>query len=412
MPPIDPFGAAKSGITGQPVETAPMIIPSVVPQIPQVDLTGDMPSSSARADLYSLLKSQGSTLGDKRTDLIQQMATEPSMSKAETASMLLMGLLPTLIGGAIQGKKGMAAGAQAGGVGAGTMALGMNKEMDRKRLQAQGQLESVDNSIAKNQDSQNKLALDSLDAADTASQKNLDRESQKESARIRAGGDGAIAGSIKEAIGLLRQEKLQNEVNQGNKEEAATERVFSLGKDGFAVNTGEVDKKASEEVKSNDKKYDVAIDKIGRAIEVGRSMQYGAAQRVSGDKLSKDMQRAYQEADNAWTDLKKIPGIKDTESYIAIESMLKDPTGLMENAKGVLPWTETIQQKISAFQEIVRDTRKKDFANAGYKFYQKGQMVYDKELKMDRKVLDVTPNGLVLEEPVLPTASSNDLVSK
>ena len=163
----------------------------------------------ARTQLYETLQNSDDQLSGKRAELLKKMAEDNPLSKSETAAMLFIGLLPSLVGKAVGGNRGGAAGAQAGTLGTTVMAKGLKEDEARKDLQNKVELAGIDEQLQSNRELGQKAKLAEIDSIDTTARDAIKNETTLQAASIRAGGEmGAAKVTAAASTEALRQQKI------------------------------------------------------------------------------------------------------------------------------------------------------------------------------------------------------------
>lgn len=332
---------------------------------------GDSRGLDARAQLYEDLKSGNTKLLAAKEDLINKMSTGQSMSKSQVAAMMLIGILPTLIGGALKGKKGLAKGAEAGALGATTMAKGLESDALRSEKRDQNKLDAIDSQLGKNEELLGKAKLDEINASDSAMQKQLDRENSLNVAGIRASGESAGLQSIGKSLNNIAAAYKVEKLGQ---ESEATKAGFTLDGNNFIMPTKSVKPEVADKVREAAVHYSTALENLQAIKEMGTGMDLPTIQRSMGDPSS-DMYQKYVIAQNSLMDVKKIPGLKGTEAVSNMDKLLSNPTNLIKNLWAKVPGTATVEGDItSAYKNILQDYERLTQMN-GYQRMTLGQAV-------------------------------------
>lgn len=399
MPPVDPEVIDPSP-DGQNALMQQMkdILSNGVPKEEHADIPlsfaamGSLQKDSAegktpREVLYDTLKAQGDRLQDKKRQILTQMATDSPMSKSQVAAMMLIGILPTLVGGIVKGKQGLAAGGQAGSLGVATMAKGINDEQDKQDQLNRLQLQETEKEIGQNSDTISKSALQGVNNEEIGQQKELDRATKLQAAGITAGGVQKGLSGIGKALDNVAQSYKNEKLSEQSK---STARAFSLGDDDIFVPRGRVDDKTAEETRKAAGAYKRAIESVNDLITTNESLDAGMPQRMAGTK-SDEMYKKYIIAKNSIKAAKDLPGNTSSKLLFELDAALKSPTSWVENLKGLLPGTASVPDQLANTEKILTEDYKRYVQDNNYSRVKKGAIITYKG--QPARVVGIDPNG-------------------
>lgn len=306
---------------------------------------------SAREILYNAMTKPDDKLEQSKAQLLEQMKQGDSMSKSQTAAMMLIGVLPMLIGGAIKGKRGVADGAQAGQLGAVTMGQAISAENKNLRAVAGQQYQDVVQQQRDNAKFAQQAELQNMKSMDTAEQKGLDRANSRGNAQIRASATKQGFGAIKLGLDTLsasfKAEKLGREVSNIKQPLVVNDKAY--------VPTEAVDAKTADALREVAGHYNTALSNIEGIIETARGMDVATFERIMGDKSS-DISQKYALAQNALFAAKKIPNLKGTDAVKNLDELLASPSSLWNVVQSKLPGTATLNtQAANAYDNLQDD---------------------------------------------------------
>ncbi len=367
-------------------------LPAMIDTRQQAEAGMDM-----RTQLFDALSKQGDLLSDRKAKLIESMANDYPMSKSETAAMMFIGLLPTLVGGLVKGKKGLAKGAEAGALGTQLMAKGMEAESGRKRTLAASQLESVEDRISDVAKRQQEVQLGGIEAKEKSALQNQQNATTLAAAGIRAGGDKAVAAGLEELGAKLKTGLQTFSLEKASQESAASKQPFKVGNTVY-TNKGGVSQKEADAVNKAATSYTQIIESLDAALEKSKSMQTGAVGRMVG-KESDALYKEYSIAKNALAELKKVPGLKGADSFTALEGLLESPTSWANNITGALAGTASINEQLENTKNAIERDYNRVLKMNNYVPIPIGSVVNDKKGNKIR-ITGVAPGGGLTFEPV------------
>jgi len=307
-----------------------------------------------RQQLYDALSKTGDEMSQRRAQLLTQMAEDQPLSKSQTAAMMLIATLPVLVGGLVKGKKGIAKGAEAGGLGALTMAKGIQSDLDKKEKRAALEVASIDDKLAKIEDLKGKAKLDEINAMDTSREKGLDRQAQLTAAGIRAGGDRALAKALGQELNNISKAL---DVSKKGAEQQARTNSFEFDNKVNIPGDGMTDDDRKE-VRRVSGEYKNLYENLKAMQEINTSLQAPMAQRMWGDK-STELGMRREAALKSLQRIEKVPGTMGNASLKELGAILRDPTSGWENLKSVLPWNTDIPDSMGIAEKVIKE----DFNN-------------------------------------------------
>jgi hypothetical protein len=353
---------------------------------------------SARDILYKSLTAQNDKLEGKKRDLLMQMNDDSPMSKSQVAAMMLIGILPILAGGAVKGKQGLAAGAEAGAIGATTMAKGIEADQGKKQKRAMVELEGVTDAMAKNQDLQGKSLLDEAKAGENAVQKDLDRQNRVQTAGMHAAGMAKGLSSIGKSLDNIAKGFKNEKLAEESKDSA---KAVTTGDDDLFLPQGRVNDKKAGEVTSAAGLYKTAIDEVHNLIQMSKNMDAPMFERMAGNK-SDEMYKHFITARNAIKEAKRLPGNNSSKVLGELDELLKSPTSWINNIKAMaVPGAADIQSQLDNTEKVMLEDYKRYLQGSGYTKIKKGTITQMKNGKTVR-ITDVLPNGQIQWEAYNP----------
>lgn len=343
--------------------------------------------------LIESFNDRGSALSQKKAQLLLQMNEDRPMSKAQTAAMLLIGILPMLAGGAIKGSRGLSKGAEAGALGTQLMSKGFEAENERKDRRVKAEYDVVSEELKDVNRQKFDLVRDEARATDTATQKQLDREQSGRNASTRAAGTAAMG----KAIGV----ELRNAAtSMRNQELAAQGKSRDRGHvvNGIPYATfGRVDAKDADVAQKAAVLYQSIEDKISKIQAISKSGELPAGSRTVG-KTGDDVNKLRTMIVQDIKDLKHIKGTMAGGSLENLEKLLKDPSSVWNNITGALnPFEAGIEDQLQNTKELFRDDFKNMLEGMNYSPVGVGDKI---TLKDDRVVTitEITPDGRIKVE--------------
>lgn len=306
----------------------------------------DAQGKDARTQLYELLNSKQDALTIEKRNILNQMGTDAPMSKSQVAAMLLIGILPTLVGGAVKGKKGLAAGAEASAIGTQVMQQGLQNDQNRADLLRNSQISTIDSQLSDIESLRGKATLDEINATDTAAQKALDRDATLNAAAIRAGGDRASGAAMGRELGnVLKQlniDKLEGEKSARNR------AVEHNGKVMTGTVTDDDRKKMNEETVD----YDNLRDNLIAIEELSNNAQFGGLSRSINER--KEEINTRREAALAAIANIQSQNKSNSGNYLIkrMEKALVAPGDTWENIKAGLPFVASMKDQIGIARRV------------------------------------------------------------
>lgn len=311
---------------------------------------------TARQILYNTLNEKASEIGQRKIAALKAMNEDAPLTKSQTAAMLLIGLLPVLAGGAVKGKKGLSIGAEAGALGATTAAKGFDIANKRKQNAAVLDYKSTAAEEKAVNDLKGKALLDEVNAADTAEQKNADRQQSAINAEIRAGGDAAVGKALTN-VG----KELEN--NRKATEASARGRPITFGgKVYVADNVTDDERKKVSEINP---KYKSAEKNLTEMYRLSKNLDLPALQRMWQDDSS-ELSLRRKDLVNALTSIKEVPGRGGEYQAKRIEQMVVDPTSFFKNIKSQLPGKTGIPDSIATAKKLLHEDADNFYTSNGY----------------------------------------------
>lgn len=347
------------------IATVKQMISAGVPQQEQGKIPSDFAAMGAlqkdaaegknpREVLYQSLMKPDDQIEQSKAALLKQMQEDQPMSKSQIAAMLFIGIMPMLAGGLLKGKKGLAAGANAGAIGATTMGSAIASE--NKEDRATSKLAYADLSQQQRDQAKFKqdVQLNELKSMDQAQEKALDRGATLQAASIRAGGDAAVGkglANIAKGLDIVAQTYKNDKLSR---EDKSAKQPLVVGDKAF-VPTGAVSDETATGIREAAGKYSTALSNINDIVEMSKAMDLPAFQRSMGD-TSSDIYQKYTLAQNAIMDAKKIPGLKGTEATTNLDKLLSNPSSLINNLYKSLPGTSSLRGEYeNASKNIQKD---------------------------------------------------------
>jgi hypothetical protein len=313
-----------------------------------------------RQILYESIQSQGTKLGDERSKILQNMASGNQMSKSETAAMLFIGLLPTLVGGLAKGKKGISMGAEAGALGTQVMAKGITADSEKRDLQGKLALQSIDNQIERNSDTQSKIQLGGIEQQEKAGESALDREARLDAAGIRAGGEMAAGKAQAQATNnQVKELKRQNDLADKN---ARTRPVTFQGK--VFMDDGSSTDKDTEKRREVIPAYQTVDENLTKMIQLYKGMDLAKVKAAWGDSGSELGQRR-ELLLKAFEKIEKVPGTMGNAGLERLRSVVADPSSGWQNFVSMFPVNADLDTKLNTTKKIIGEQFTQYMKNTG-----------------------------------------------
>lgn len=345
----------------------------------------------ARQQLLDSFANQNDAVSKRKAEVLQNIAQGGQLSKSETAAMLMIGMLPILIGGAIKGKKGIGIGAQAGALGTQVAAAGFKDDERRTQTAALQQLNDLSGMQSDIRQDVTKTMLAEADATDKSKESALDRQSRETAASIRAGGDVAAGKAIGQQLGNVAKAL---DVEGKLEEKASSGRAFQTEDGEIAIPNGRVDDKLAADARETSALYRKLVTSIKTIQELNASSDVPGAARVAG-KLSDRMEKERTIALQTIKKLEKVPGAMGDASLSTLSDVLKSPTSLMANLKAALPGTATIDEQLENTRQLMQRQQKEALEGANYTLIKPGTKAFHSGLKKPVIFLGVTPDGQI-----------------
>lgn len=285
----------------------------------------DAKGKGARAQFYEAIRNSSDSLSNKRADLIKKMASDSPLSKSETAAMLFIGLLPTLVGKAVGGNRGGQIGAQAGALGATTMTAGIKADANKRDVRNQLEVNAIDKQLEKNEAVTARAKLDEFNAEDTAIQKNADRQQSAINAETRANGE--VSAAKETATALSNQTKELRNAALESKQNARAKPI-RVGTKIYAP-TDSVRDEDVKVLREGLDSYDTFQDSIKKMIAIAKSSD--AAFFTNQWTNSSQLKDLREQAESELANINTIPGRGGEFLTNKYEAMLKDPTTFYTN---------------------------------------------------------------------------------
>lgn len=306
----------------------------------------------AREAVYQQLMQQNQGMMEQDKALLSQIGGNAQMTKPQMMAMLLMGMLPTLVGGIVKGKKGLAAGAQAGAIGTSTMAKGLELEDAEKDKSLMLQSKNLNERILKNEALQGDLQQDQFKAEDTARENQLNRSNSLNVASIRAGGDAAAGENIGKALSAqskaLDVEKKQTEAN--------ARQAISKFRGMLYKSDGTVRDEDLDAIRAKKAAHETVLDSLQKMQQIVAGMDHKTAESTIGDS-STELGILHANALGALEEAKKVPGAIGNAGLTRLETILKNPTSLVRNVIGNnLPFTTTVEKDMNIAARVLNDS--------------------------------------------------------
>ena len=308
----------------------------------------DAKGIDARSQFYQLLKKDNNALNAKRSELIQKMASDSPLSKSETAAMLFIGLLPTLVGKAVGGNRGGQIGAQAGALGTQVMTAGIKADENKRDARNRLEVEAIDKQLTKNEDLLGKAKLDEFNAADTAIQKNADREQSAINAEIRAGGE---VNAAKETAAALNNQTKQARLDKLDSERQARAKPIRVNGVDY-VSSGSATDADVKDVRDSLTAYKTFDKLMQQMINEARGHDATFFSNQIGDSSTK--LGALKEAGlKELAKIEEIPGRGGEYQIESLKKLLQDPTTLTNNIFSRTPLKASIENQLKITKEII-----------------------------------------------------------
>lgn len=304
----------------------------------------------ARTQFYESLKGDQNTLNKKRQELLKQMSENQQMDKSQIAAMMLIGILPTLVGGLVKGRKGAAIGAQAGGLGAQSLAQGMQQDTQVDRAVAKSGIDAVDSQLKENADSLNKIKLDEFNNADKSAEGALDRATSTHNASIRAGGE---MGAAKITAAELRATRTAQQIKEADTEAKARGTAIVFNNHVYEPGPGYRNKDV-DAVRETQAANQAVADNLKRMRALSASLDYGAFERSIGDK-STELGILYEDTIDALAIAKEASNSSTTKiEFGRLERKLKDPSSVWNNfVSATNPLSTTVDDNLKITEKIL-----------------------------------------------------------
>lgn len=299
-----------------------------------------------RQQLYDLVTKKDTDLANEKLDILNKMGHDEPMSKSQVAAMMLIGILPTLIGGAIKGKKGLAIGAQAGQVGTLAMTKGINDERAREDALGLTQLKSIEAAQNDNRDIMNKSLLDQANNADSAEQKALDRANATTNAAIRAGGDAATAKSLNNIAKALEIDKKQTEASARGAPLTINGKVYR--------SNGAVTDKNVERVDEAMPAYKSLLDNLWALKQAANNAQFGGLSRATGD-TSEELKLRREMIVDALAAIKRDDNSAGSSILLKrLDKAITAPGNIWDNIVAAIPMVADMNSQIDIQSRIIQ----------------------------------------------------------
>lgn len=308
----------------------------------------DAKGKDARTQFYEALRNSNDALSQKRAETIKKMATETPLSKSETAAMLFIGLLPTLVGKAVGGNKGGAVGAQAGQLGAQTMAAGIKADQNKRDLRAQSEVNAIDKQLEKNQDLAGKAKLDQFKSEDDAAEKVKDRANAQTVASIRAGGEISAA---KQTAAALNNQTKQARLDKLDAERQARAKPIRVNGVDY-VSDGSVRDEDVKDVRDSLTAYKTFDKLTTQMINEARGHDFTFFTNQVGDSSTK-LGALREAAIKELAKIEEIPGRGGEYQIESLKKLLQDPTSLGNNIFSKTPLKASIENQLKITKEII-----------------------------------------------------------
>lgn len=356
---------------------------------------------SRREIVYETLQGRTDTLNQKKKALLIQMSSDAPMSKSQIAAMMLIGILPTIVGGAIKGKQGIAAGAQAGQLGASTMAAGIEADKAKEQALAKLEYKDLEDQAKRIQDTQDKLQLAGLNSQEQDARAEAANATRLTAAGISASGMSSGLKGIGQALDNNFKELRNEKASQESK--SAAHAFKTDEREGF-MPLGNVDPKKAEEAKQIGGSYINAIRAVKDVQSTIDQMDAGVLDRVAGessDLVHKKIVFAREEIKKAMD----LSGKTSDKRLQKLDSLLADPSSLVGNIIAAGPKSATVSSQLTNSLSVLKQAQDSYMGTSGFTKVRIGQQMLLSGKPV--QISDILPNGQVKVIPIqLPAATT------
>lgn len=300
----------------------------------------------SRTQVYNALMNKNSLIDQKQAELLNQMSTNKPLSKSQVAAMMLIGIMPTLVGGIVNGKRGISQGATAATLGVETANKGFQAQNKQDAEQAQLEYKSLDKTKQANNNQANDLLADEFKSKDMNARTDANNATKLQAASIRASGDVAIGRELAAVSKAM-------DVNKKAADAAARIKPVRLG-DKLYTSSGSVRDKDVDEIRDISADFQIADRNLKKMYQLTKSMDAGAIERLWTDKNS-ELNLRREDLLTSLNRINEIPGRGGEYLVKKIQDSVADPRSFYQNLVAAMPGKTGLPESLEISSKLLRE---------------------------------------------------------